>query len=49
MTKNVNSAKAAYAQPKLAIYGGFTQLTASGSLGTMEGTGVGNNGPDRML
>lgn len=36
MTKNVNSTKVAYVQPKLAVYGGFSQLTASGSQGLME-------------
>lgn len=36
MTKNVNSAKAAYAQPKLAVYGAFSQLTAAGSQGGTE-------------
>lgn len=37
-------AKAPYAQPKLAVYGGFSQLTASGSAGLME-----NNVPGSML
>lgn len=30
------AAKGAYAQPKLTIYGGFSQLTAAGSTGTNE-------------
>lgn len=29
--------KAAYAQPKLTVYGGFSQLTAAGSQGQNEG------------
>lgn len=36
MTKTVTSPKAAYAQPKLAVYGGFSQLTAAGSNGGQE-------------
>lgn len=36
MSKNDNSAKVAYSQPKLAVYGAFSQLTASGSTGSME-------------
>lgn len=40
MTKNENAPKAAYAQPKLAVYGGFSQLTAAGSNGGMEGVGM---------
>jgi len=36
MTMNVNSPKAAYAQPKLAVYGAFSQLTAAGSRGGQE-------------
>lgn len=40
--------KRAYAQPKLSVYGGFSQLTAAGSLGQQEGPGVGNSGADRM-
>lgn len=31
------TSKATYAQPKLSVYGGFTQLTASGSAGIAEG------------
>ena len=34
--------KAAYAQPKLMVYGGFSQLTASGS-GTIQ-EGMANSG-----
>jgi hypothetical protein len=36
MTTNVNSPKAVYAQPKLAVYGAFSQLTAAGSQGGEE-------------
>lgn len=38
--------KTAYAQPKLAVYGGFSQLTASGSSGLMENNVPG--APTRM-
>jgi hypothetical protein len=43
-----NMSKRAYAQPKLSVYGGFSQLTAAGSLGLNEGPGNGNSGFDRM-
>lgn len=43
MSKNANATKAAYAQPKLAIYGGFAQLTASGSMNSQEGSNMGAN------
>lgn len=46
MIKNDNSAKVAYSQPKLAVYGAFSQLTAAGSLGGMEGLGM--EGPTFM-
>lgn len=49
MAKNVNSTKVAYAQPKLAVYGGFVQLTASGSMNQQEGSNMGaNQGPAFM-
>ena len=47
MTTTGNSGKAVYVQPKLAIYGGFSQLTASGSVGNNETSGNANNGADR--
>ena len=31
IVNNVNQTKSAYASPKLAVYGAFSQLTASGS------------------
>lgn len=37
MSNNEKTTKAAYAQPKLSVYGGFTQLTAAGSAGVLEG------------
>ena len=36
MSKLEKTAKAPYAQPKLAVYGGFSQLTASGSINAVE-------------
>ncbi len=43
-----NMNKRAYTQPKLSVYGGFSQLTAAGSLNQNEGPGNGNSGPNRM-
>lgn len=37
MTENANLAKTAYAQPKLVVYGGFSELTAGGSGANLEG------------
>lgn len=37
MSNQEKASKAAYAQPKLAVYGGFSQLTAAGSTGLLEG------------
>lgn len=37
--KNANETKAAYASPKLAIYGAFSQLTAGGSVNSGENKG----------
>jgi hypothetical protein len=37
MTENANLAKTGYAQPKLVVYGGFSELTASGSGTSTEG------------
>jgi len=37
MTENAKLAKTAYAQPKLVVYGGFSELTASGSGTNLEG------------
>jgi hypothetical protein len=38
MMPNVKQdAKLAYAQPQLTVYGGFSQLTAAGSSGNLEG------------
>jgi hypothetical protein len=49
MSKNVTSPKVTYAQPKLAVYGGFAQLTASGSQNSQEGSNMGANvGPAYM-
>ena len=40
---NVKEAtKSAYSQPKLAVYGGFAQLTAAGSSGNAEGNAMVN-------
>jgi len=36
MSKIEKVAKAPYAQPKLMVYGGFSQLTAAGSSGPVE-------------
>lgn len=36
MSKQEKTAKASYAQPKLTVYGGFSQLTASGSINAVE-------------
>ena len=33
---NPTHSKTAYASPKLAVYGAFSQLTAAGSVGTNE-------------
>lgn len=46
MSMNVNSPKAAYAQPKLAVYGAFSQLTAAGSQGGQENASM--SGPAFM-
>lgn len=37
MSNSEKLGKATYAQPKLMVYGGFSQLTAAGSLNTVEG------------
>lgn len=37
MTDNSKLTKNAYAQPKLVVYGGFSELTAAGSSGPVEG------------
>lgn len=37
MSKQEAAGKALYAQPKLVVYGGFSQLTAAGSSGIVEG------------
>jgi hypothetical protein len=37
MSNSEKFAKASYAQPKLMVYGGFSQLTAAGSAGVLEG------------
>lgn len=37
MSKQEVAGKALYAQPKLVVYGGFSQLTAAGSSGVVEG------------
>jgi hypothetical protein len=37
MTENANLAKTAYAQPKLVVFGGFSELTTAGSSGPLEG------------
>jgi hypothetical protein len=37
MSNVEKTTKAAYAQPKLSVYGGFAQLTAAGSGLTQEG------------
>jgi hypothetical protein len=37
MSKVEKTTKATYAQPRLAVYGGFTQLTAAGSGMIQEG------------
>ncbi|MFM7377028.1 MAG: hypothetical protein ACKO1O_02675 [Erythrobacter sp.] len=42
MSNAEKSNKATYAQPKLSVYGGFAQLTAGGSTGTMEGGAMTN-------
>lgn len=36
MVKTSNQPKASYSSPKLAVYGAFSQLTASGTQGGME-------------
>lgn len=40
MSKNGKAAKTAYAQPKLAVYGAFSQITASGSAGSSENSAM---------
>lgn len=40
MTENAKLAKNVYAQPKLVVYGGFSELTAGGSGTNLEGTGM---------
>ena len=42
MSNSENGAKAPYAQPKLTVYGGFSQLTAAGSAGRPEGMAMTN-------
>jgi hypothetical protein len=42
MSDSEKPAKAAYAQPKLMVYGGFSQLTAAGSGGILEGMAMTN-------
>ncbi len=37
MSKQETAAKAPYVQPKLMVYGGFSQLTAAGSGALVEG------------
>ena len=37
MTENAKLAKISYAQPKLVVFGGFSELTAAGSAGPLEG------------
>lgn len=37
--RNITMKKISYSAPKLAVYGGFSQLTAAGSLGQAEGGG----------
>lgn len=42
MSKHNIAAKAPYAQPKLMVYGGFSQLTAAGSGVLVEGPNMGS-------
>lgn len=42
MSKQEMATKAAYAQPKLTVYGGFSQLTAAGSGALVEGPNMGS-------
>jgi len=42
MSNVEKTTKATYAQPKLSVYGGFTQLTAAGSAGILEGMAMTN-------
>lgn len=42
MSNAEKTTKAAYAQPKLSVYGGFSQLTAAGSAGIPEGMAMTN-------
>ncbi len=42
MSNSEKLAKATYARPKLIIYGGFSQLTAAGSAGLVEGRAMTN-------
>jgi hypothetical protein len=44
MPKKEKVAKASYAQPKLNVYGSFSQLTASGSFNTTENGNSTNSG-----
>lgn len=44
MIKEEKVSKASYGQPKLNVYGGFTQLTASGSFNTQENGKSRNSG-----
>lgn len=43
MTKMTQGAAAPYKAPKLAIYGGFSKLTAAGSMQFTEGANQGPN------
>ena len=40
MSNSQKPAKAPYTQPKLMVYGGFSQLTAAGSGAIVEGAGM---------
>lgn len=42
MSNSDKAAKAVYAQPKLAVYGGFSQLTAAGSGASRETSSMGS-------
>ena len=42
MSNIEQATKAAYAQPKLTVYGGFSQLTAGGSGTVVEGMAMTN-------
>jgi hypothetical protein len=43
MSKQEARAKTPYAQPKLTVYGGFSQLTAGGSTGPREFSSISSN------